>query len=100
MGNWISEETLGFILGCSSLRSSGNLVGVAFGACLGVRDQIAGERQEARMAQLAPSRGPAVKDAREMGKEGRGLVLKGGDAGELINWERMAQALFLPTEDE
>lgn len=62
MGNQISEETIGFILGCSSLRSSGNL-GVAFWICLGVGDQIAGERQEARMAQPAPSRGPAVKDA-------------------------------------
>lgn len=46
-----------------SLRSSGNLVGVAFRAYLGVGYQTAGGRQEARMAQPAPSRGPAVKDA-------------------------------------
>lgn len=31
-------------------------------------------------------------------KGGEGLVFKGGDAGELINWERAAQGLFVPTE--
>lgn len=69
MGSWFSE---GVIFGFSSMGPAG-----------GLRASL--QDREARMAQPALSRGPAVKDAREIGREGM---------------QEIGGPVFLPAEGE